>query len=68
MRVTTVSLLCPLSKAVAEVTALCDEEGLVTVFGCTLGEPGTACLAPCLAEVRRWCKQAVRSAFREDPW
>lgn len=37
----------------AEVIALCDERGLVTVFSCSLSEQGAVCLAPCEVEVRR---------------
>lgn len=53
MGVTTISLLCPLWGHVAEVIALCDERGLVTVFSCSLSEQGAVCLAPCEVEVRR---------------
>lgn len=41
-----------------DVTVLCDEGGFVGVLGCPLSEPGTACLAPCQAEMRRWCEYA----------
>lgn len=58
MRVMTISLVCPLGGEMAEVTAVCDRDGLVGVVGCPLAEPGTACLAPCEAEVRQWCEYA----------
>lgn len=66
MQVTTISLLCPLWAQVADVTALCDERGLVTILGCSLSEAGTACLAACEGEVRRWCAYAAPSAFKDD--
>lgn len=52
----TISLICPLWGQVAEVTARCAEGGRVSVLQCPLSEPGIACLAPCVAEVRRWCE------------
>lgn len=52
----TVSLICPLWGQVTEVTALWADGGLVSVLRCPLSEPGIACLAPCVAEVRRWCE------------
>jgi hypothetical protein len=55
---TTVSLICPLWGQVAEVTVICDERGFVGVLGCPLSEPGMACLAPCEAQMRRWCEYA----------
>lgn len=55
---TTISLICPLWGQVVDVTVLCDEGGFVGVAGCPLSEPGTACLAPCEAEMRRWCEYA----------
>ncbi len=66
MQVTTISLLCPFWAQVADVTALCDERGLVTIVGCSLNETGTACLAACEAEVRRWCQYAAPSALQDD--
>lgn len=56
----TISLVCPLGGEMAEVTAVCDRDGLVGVVNCPLAEPGTACLAPCEAEVRQWCEYAER--------
>lgn len=55
---TTISLICPLWGQVADVTVLCDERGFVGVVACPLSEPGTACLAPCEAAMRRWCEYA----------
>ena len=66
MQVTTISLFCHLWGQVADVMALCDERGLVTVLGCSLSGSGTACLARCEAEVRRWCQYAAPSAFQDD--
>ena len=67
MQVTTISFLCPFRAQVADVTALCDERGLVTVVGCSLSRSGTACLARCEAEVRRWCQYAAPNVFQDDP-
>ncbi len=66
MQVTTISLLCPLWAQMADVTALCDERGLVAVLGCSLNEAGAACLAACEAEVRQWCAYAAPSVFQDD--
>ena len=66
MQVTSISLLCPLWEQVADVTALLDERGLVTVLGCSLNETGMACVAACEMEVERWCAYAAPSAFQDD--
>lgn len=54
VEVTTVSLICPLWGQMVDVTVICDERGFIGATGCALSEPGTACLAPCEAEMRRW--------------
>lgn len=60
VELTTISLICPLWRQAVDVTVICDEGGFVGVVGCPLSEPGTACLAPCEAEMRRWCEYAGR--------
>jgi len=60
VELTTVSLICPLWGQVVDVTVICDERGFVGAAGCPLSEPGTACLAPCEAEMRRWLEYAGR--------
>ena len=51
---TTVSLICPVWGQVVDVTVICDERGFIRATACALSQPGTACLAPCEAEMRRW--------------
>lgn len=56
---TTISLICPLWGQGVDVTVLCDARGLVGLMRCPLCQPGTACLAACEDQVRRWCEYAA---------
>jgi hypothetical protein len=58
VELTTISLICPLWRQAVEVTVISDQGGFVGAAGCPLSEPGTGCLAPCEAEMRRWLEYA----------